>query len=591
MRFTLITALLGGFFSLLSSPCSANTSQDTTHIQALLDSTWAVMYRNPDSAISYCEEALALSRAKQYPRWEGKSLNRMGVVFWVKAEFETALTWLEEAHAIFAEIGDTIGMGSVANNFGITYMSLDYYELAMRSFQEAIPGVKAKNSPMRLSTLYNNLGMVSHAIRDYDEAIDYFEAAFDLVVSLPDPKDTAMLHNNIGLTLRDYKLYDRAEYHHRLSLNGYSTQDNLRGVIEAQYNYGGLFALIGEFVMADSLYQDDLVKARTYGNKYFLGVVWLKIAELRIREGRYQESIEAGDSTFLYLSPSHGMRAQQAIFEAMSKAHEGVGQYQEAFDYSQKMISLSDSILNEEKVRSISELTLKYETELKDKEIENLRQQETLGRWQKGGLSVIILLVLVIAFIVFLRQRAIIRREKALQEKSREASEAREALGRAELKAANLEKQRLEEDVKYKSKEISNLAIGIFRHHDLLQNLDKSLQSIRKKVNPEVKDEVQELTVMVVSQLGAEKERQDLQLYIEEAEQGFFQILDSRFPQLTERERRLCALIRMGYSSKEIAAIFNINPNSVDMGRYRLRKKLDPDMQITLNEFLGDLIK
>lgn len=572
-------------------PLSSNASlvPDTTRIKELIDQVWATMYTNPDSALELGQEALKLSRSGELPKWEALALNRIGVVNWAMGEYEASLDWYSQAAKVYENSGDSSGLMRLQSNIGLTYSTMGYYEMALEVYLNAAPYIEATATDIQKLTFRNNLAIVYKNLGEREKAVRQFEEIYQMVLKLPDPSDTAMLHNNIALLHRDMGHMDTSFYHHRLAVSGYRAQNQINGLINALFNFGGWYSLQDSFPQAAILYDEALQLANQYQNTSLIGMVWLKKAELDFRQEAYTNAIQAGDSALHYLPYGQDMDARHATFELLNMAHAKVGNFEEAYGFLNQAYYLRDTLVNAEKSRRTAELTMKYETELKDKEIANLQQQEVLDRWQKGALATTIGLLLLIAFLVFRRQRAIIQREKALQQKTQEAAQAREALSQAELKAASSEKQLLEEEVRHKSKELSNLALGIIRHHELLQNLDKSLQTIRKKATPVVREEVKELAIMVVSQLGAENERQDLQLYIEEAQQSFFQMLDQRFPQLTARERRLCALIRLGYSSKEIAALFNINPSSVDMGRYRLRKKLDPNMEVTLNEFLAQL--
>ena len=66
----------------------------------------------------------------------------------------------------------------------------------------------------------------------------------------------------------------------------------------------------------------------------------------------------------------------------------------------------------------------------------------------------------------------------------------------------------------------------------------------------------------------------------------FYKKLLDRFPTLTPTERKLCALLRLGLTSKEIAILTFQNPQSVDVGRYRLRKKLELSTDENITDFL-----
>ena len=62
--------------------------------------------------------------------------------------------------------------------------------------------------------------------------------------------------------------------------------------------------------------------------------------------------------------------------------------------------------------------------------------------------------------------------------------------------------------------------------------------------------------------------------------------MTERFPQLTKQERRLAMLLRLGFSTKYIAALMNIAPTSVEIGRHRLRAKLGLARGQNLTEFV-----
>ncbi len=66
----------------------------------------------------------------------------------------------------------------------------------------------------------------------------------------------------------------------------------------------------------------------------------------------------------------------------------------------------------------------------------------------------------------------------------------------------------------------------------------------------------------------------------------FLVLLKNRYPNLTASELKLCAYLRMNLSSKEIAQLMNISIRGVEIGRYRLRKKLGISKDTNLFEFL-----
>ena len=59
------------------------------------------------------------------------------------------------------------------------------------------------------------------------------------------------------------------------------------------------------------------------------------------------------------------------------------------------------------------------------------------------------------------------------------------------------------------------------------------------------------------------------------ADKDFLKKVKSKHPSLTPKDLKLCAFLRLNLSSKEIAPLLNISVRSVEVKRYRLRKKMD----------------
>ena len=86
---------------------------------------------------------------------------------------------------------------------------------------------------------------------------------------------------------------------------------------------------------------------------------------------------------------------------------------------------------------------------------------------------------------------------------------------------------------------------------------------------------------------NTERDWQEFKLRFEQVDQNFLQKIQSDFPQLSATDIRICTLIRLNLSAKEIAAMLNITQDSVNKSRYRLRKKLKLTKEQDLNQFIG----
>jgi len=98
------------------------------------------------------------------------------------------------------------------------------------------------------------------------------------------------------------------------------------------------------------------------------------------------------------------------------------------------------------------------------------------------------------------------------------------------------------------------------------------------------------LSLMITQDLSIDRDREKFQMHINDQNSSFIHRLGSSFPSMTDNEKRLASLLRLNLSSKEIASILNISPKSVEMNRYRLRKKLKVEPKINLTDFIRNFL-
>lgn len=147
-------------------------------------------------------------------------------------------------------------------------------------------------------------------------------------------------------------------------------------------------------------------------------------------------------------------------------------------------------------------------------------------------------------------------------------------LDKQEKEITALRNEKLEADLTYKSKELASATMMIINHTEFLKNLRARIQSniLAGKIN---RTEGNELATMIGKNLSEEDIWTVFQENFDLIHENFFRKLKERYPALTPTDLKLCTLIRLNYSSKEIAGMMNISIRGVEAARYRLRKKLN----------------
>jgi len=78
----------------------------------------------------------------------------------------------------------------------------------------------------------------------------------------------------------------------------------------------------------------------------------------------------------------------------------------------------------------------------------------------------------------------------------------------------------------------------------------------------------------------------DFKLHFEKVHPDFFTKLGNAYPSLSQTDNKHCAYIRMKLNTKEIARLLGISATSVQMARFRLKKKMNLGKDIDLRNHI-----
>lgn len=148
-------------------------------------------------------------------------------------------------------------------------------------------------------------------------------------------------------------------------------------------------------------------------------------------------------------------------------------------------------------------------------------------------------------------------------------------------------KKRYQNELAGKERELVSSLIRIAQKNELVSYIRKNLSVIRTTLSLPIQQKV----IVMIDKIDEHQRLQlfnweDFKYHFEKVHQGFFTRLIGKFPKLTVKDQRLCAYLLLGLSTKELAGLTNITPESAEIGRIRLRKKLDLARSQNLNSFL-----
>lgn len=218
-----------------------------------------------------------------------------------------------------------------------------------------------------------------------------------------------------------------------------------------------------------------------------------------------------------------------------------------------------------------------------------------LPPWYRSKLAYFIYLLVSIAIlwgIVLLVRLRIRRMHERLEKQQQEELKAKEQKFReealiAEREIVQLRNEKLRSEVDFKTRELASSTMNIIHKNEVLSYAVGELKKALKKIkDPTALVQVRQLMKTLDSEFNSDQDWEQFELHFDQVHENFLRRLRSAYSQLTPKDLRMCAYLRMNLSTKEIAPLMNISVRGVEISRYRLRKKFDLSRDENLIDFL-----
>ena len=197
---------------------------------------------------------------------------------------------------------------------------------------------------------------------------------------------------------------------------------------------------------------------------------------------------------------------------------------------------------------------------------------------------VLAFLMLIIGIYLYIRRLFHIKKEKIHQEQE---EIRRKEIEKREKQIIALEKEKLESELTLKSKELASSTMTIIKKNEILVNIREEVVTQKNALGPQYPNKYYDKLIKIIDEnISSEDDWAIFQTNFDRIHENFFRNLHIRYPELTPNDLRFCAYLRLNLSSKDIAHLMNISLKGVEVGRYRIRKKIGLPSGKSLTEFM-----
>jgi DNA-binding CsgD family transcriptional regulator len=462
--------------------------------------------------------------------------------------------------------------------YGVSYSrGLDYCIRAMDEFkklektapQKALTG-RSKCLQL-ISTIKSRQGKYRETIALSTEAMQGFPSENDTTGYL------GLIYNSLGEAYRYLNIQDSSEYFHRLALKERLATKNFMYLPGSYLRVADIELKHGNSLQSREYYDRALAIADSTGNRQAQVTALLGSGKWSLRFAKNETQAEA-----LYLKAKNiaadlsDKSFYLAALEELILLKKQQGKFNEALAFGEEMQQLKDTLATWEKERITNSLEVQFNVTEKDRKLSIIQKEKDIATLVNYLLWMSIGFLVIIAAGIILFLRKINNRNKLLLR-------TQEQLVVVLEEQKKLKEQQMQNELEFKESQLSAMTLQMLQKNELMLEVKERLEqeSGSSKDNP--------LNKIINKGLNHDKEWTDFNTHFESINKNFYSRLKQAYPDISPNDLKICALIKLNLSIKEMAGILNISADSVKTARYRLRKKLQLNSEDNLTDFILNL--
>ena len=505
----------------------AEAKEDTSRVNILLRLSSIYLNNDPRKAESYISKALGLATQTKYHEGIANANYLMALLF-KDSDIGLCEELLEKALVSAEKTPDPKILAKIYNLKGIISLSNKMSDQAFGMMRKALALEISAHIPSDslLPVFIQNIGRMYLGKGNVVMAKKYFQDAIRISLETKTKRQLAFPFMNLGTLYANNNQPDSGLYYYMLSLKN-AKENNYNRILPELYNNLSDFYLIKADTIETIHYAKLAVETATFNLNY--------------------------DEKTLAL---------YRLFSIYNKQHKP----ELAIQYLMQYVNLKDTISQNKQRHStdMAALKLKFQNSKVINDLKLRKQKVTIY------ITAFFSLLLLIAggSVIYIHK---------LKNKHRQMI----------IDSLTERNKGLEKEITYKSQELTNNMLLLAQRNELLRDVIQRVRDLQhstpREFTDKLNDLINELKFSLRSDIWELFEKEFLGVH-----PAFFQNLTRNHPELTPKEKRLCALLRLNLNSKEISEITHLNNESVMKARTRLRKHFDlTNTDISLTTYLS----
>lgn len=495
---------------------------------------------------------------------------------------DTTFVHFKEALAQAKEQGNASDEAKIDLKIGEYFYGMGLYAEAMDHYNQALELLSGSMKDTLYLSLNNNMGKVYLSQHNYPLAKHYFEDALNGFQQLRNTKGMAVSQGFLGACYEKMGEYEKALQCQKQSLQLFQNVGDTKGVSTVNENIGSIYEDLAQYRLAHDYFVRAHQGIQGDGTDAEANVL-NNLGDVQRKQGHYEEALEFTERALAIADSLDDYHQLESAHKDLAKTYLEMEDYKMAYNHLAQSLNYNSERLQRLNSDQLNILQAIYETTKKENQIQLLREQNKVGKARLNLLWVV--LFSVVALLVGLYSYRGRKRKAKIK-----IQEYRQRTLRAELERKEVEEQNLQHEIQLKTAALSRYSLHLSQKNKILLDLSNTLKNIAARKNMDAQAKMAALVKEIEFNLQHENEWDEFMSFFMDIHPDFIKKLSARSNKsLSPTELRLGMLLRLNMSSKEIADVLRVTPDSVRVARHRLRKKLPIDQKEELVNYLIEL--
>lgn len=520
------------------------------------------------------------------------SLIKKGIDAMWKKEYVKSIGMLTEARTLAERNGWHEQRFLATNNIGANYYNMLDYGEALNYYLEGYTIAVKELEPKHEMIVLNNIAILYSKQKEYERAKEYLLKAYNIARQNKDSVKIGLYSLNLGhLANETGNLRSARKY---ITESFAFIKKDPEMLLLAQIGLAENDLLMGNARQAREKAQQLYKKAPNLNFNEVGTSLMLIVTESYLKEKNYAGAIESAEEM---LETKPNAETRRNLFELLSKAYAGNGDYGEALSAKDSVIAAIEELEDIKNQALLTNSQVKFEVQDYKNRLAINEEKLAAERTLFYSIGAVILAVVTILILIF-RNRAIKHKQKkaiaernqqiiALElEKEKNDNLLLEQRIKEKETQALLEQERLKNEIEARNRKLSAKALYLSGRDQLIEDIINNLSA-----NAEVSKNtaLQNYIRSLKEHLKSNDEWDSFITHFEEVNQGFLNKLKALHPSLNANDIRFISYTYMNLSTKEIAAMLNITLEACRKRKERIAAKLELPDNMQLYDYLSGI--